>query len=296
MSQSRVGFIGLGTMGLPMAKNVLKENGQLLVSDLVAEKKDEMKALGAEEAENNIQVAQSCDIIFLSLPTVKAVEMVAKEVIAHAKEGIYIVDTSTIGYKLSRELGKAAEEKGVHYIDAPISGGAGRAADGTLSIIVGAEKVKMINAGIDAILNAMGSEIHYTNTQGGGVALKIINNMLSKAVLYADGEAVVMAEKMGIPFDTLYEVIQSSSSQNEIFRIKREHIRNREYDPSNKSYSPITMSLKDLGLARELSDELGIANFNCNNIIQWYRIGMQRGYEKKDSSSIAELLREMNGL
>ena len=117
--------------------------------------------------------------------------------------------------------------------------------------------------------------------------------MLSKSILFADAEAILMAEHMGISFDDLYEVIQSSSSQNEILRIKKEHIKNHEYDPTGKSYSPITMSLKDLGLARELGDELGISNFNCNNVIQWYRIGLQRGYEKKDSSSIVELLREL---
>jgi len=88
-------------------------------------------------------------------------------------------------------------------------------------------------------------------------------------------------------------VIQSSSSQNEIFRIKKEHIQNNEYGKSNKSYSPITMSLKDLKAARELSDDLGIANFGCNNCIQWYEMGMQRGYEDQDSSSIVGLLREL---
>ena len=291
-----VGFIGLGTMGLPMAKNILKKNGALVAADLMDAPKEEMKGLGAEIAADNADAAGKCDILFLSLPTVKAVEMVMLGkggLLEAGKEGMYIVDTSTIGYKMSKEICEAAEEKGIHYVDCPISGGAGKASDGTLSIICGGTLEELKEAGVADLLDMIGNNVHYTGTRGGGVALKIINNMLSKSILFADGEAILMAEHMGIPFETLYNVIQSSSSQNEILRIKSEHIQNHEYDPTGKSYSPITMSLKDLGLARELGDELGISNFNCNNVIQWYRIGMQRGYEKKDSSSIVELLREL---
>ena len=291
-----VGFIGLGTMGFPMAKNILKKSGALVAADLMDAPKAEMKKLGAEIAADNTEAAKKCDILFLSLPTVKAFEAVVlgeNGLLDNGKPGQYIVDTSTIGYKLSRQIGEAAEKKGIHYVDCPISGGAGRAADGDLSIICGASKDEMKEAGIAELLDMIGSDVHYTGKRGGGVALKIINNMLSKSILFADAEAILMAEHMGISFDDLYEVIQSSSSQNEILRIKKEHIKNHEYDPTGKSYSPITMSLKDLGLARELGDELGISNFNCNNVIQWYRIGLQRGYEKKDSSSIVELLREL---
>lgn len=291
-----IGFIGLGTMGFPMAKNILQKNGALVAADLMEAPKAEMKKLGAEIAADNAEAAAKCDILFLSLPTVKAVEAVMlgeDGLLAHAKKGQYIVDTSTIGYKMSRQIGEEAEKKGVHYVDCPISGGAGRAASGDLSIICGATEAEMKEAGIADLLDMIGSDVHYTGKRGSGVALKIINNMLSKSILFADAEAIVMAEHMGVSFDDLYEVIQSSSSQNEILRIKREHIRNHEYDPTGKSYSPITMSLKDLGLARELGDELGIANFCCNDVIQWYRMGMQRGYEKKDSSSIVELMREL---
>lgn len=291
-----VGFIGLGTMGLPMAKNILKKSGALVASDLLDAPKNELKELGAVIATDNKDAMEQCDIIFLSLPTVKAVENVVlgeNGLLDNSREGQYIIDTSTIGYKLSTQIGKEAIKKGVHYVDCPISGGAGRAASGDLSIICGASKEEMEQSEIAKLLDMIGSDVHYTEKRGGGVALKIINNMLSKSILFADAEAILMAEHMGIAFDDLYEVIQSSSSQNEILRIKKEHIKNHEYDPTGKSYSPITMSLKDLGLARELGDELGISNFCCNNSIQWYRIGMQRGYEKKDSSSIVELLREL---
>ena len=292
----QIGFIGLGTMGLPMARNLLKNNGQLLVSDLDKRKKEEIQKEGAVVAVNNIEVMQKCDVVFLSLPTIEAVENVVAELVENGRQGQYIIDTSTIGYKQSTVLAKNAESKGIQYIDAPVSGGAEKAGKGTLSVIVGASEEAFEKNGIGSLLRIIGSEIHYTGKQGNGVALKILNNMLSKAILYADGEIISLAEHMGIPFDVLYNVIQSSSSQNEIFRIKKEHIQQHEYMPTGKSYSPITMSLKDLKLARELCDELDVASFNCNNMIQWYRIALRRGYEKKDSSSIVELLRELQPL
>lgn len=289
----KVGFIGLGTMGLPMAKNVIKASKQLLVSDLVEAPKAEMKALGADIAENNEQVAAECDVIFTSLPNHKVVNIVINALIDNGKAGQYIVDTSTNTYKMCQELSAKAAEKGIHYIDAPISGGAARALAGDLSVMAGATEEDMEKAGVKPLLEAMAREVHYTGKAGNGLALKILNNMLSKSILFADAEAVLMADHLGIPFEVFYNVIQSSSSQNEIFRIKKEHIQHNEYGKSNKSYSPITMSLKDLRAARELSEDLGVANFGCNNCIQWYEIGMQRGYEELDSSSIAGLLREL---
>lgn len=289
----RIGFIGLGTMGFPMAQNLLRSNGQLIVSDLDAERKAAMQKEGAVAAENNIEVIHNCNVVFLSLPTIEAVKIVVNELLENGRPDQCIVDTSTIGYKLSTDLAEKAKKHQMCYIDAPISGGAEKSQKGTLSVMVGASEKEAQELDLIPLLNAIGTKIHYTGQRGNGVALKILNNMLSKAILYADGEVISIAEHMGIPFDVLYDMIQSSSSQNDIFRIKKEHIQQHEYTPTGKSYSPITMSLKDLKLARELCDELGMASFNCNNMIQWYRIAMQNGYEKMDSSSIVELLREL---
>ena len=289
----KAGFIGLGTMGLPMAKNILKANGQLLVADLVDAPKEEMKSLGADVAVDNDQVCAECDVIFTSLPNHKVVEPVLNSLIENGRAGQYIVDTSTNTYRMCQELKEKADAKGIHYVDSPISGGAARALAGDLSVMTGATEEEMEKSGVKPLLESIAREVHYTGKTGNGLALKILNNMLSKSILYADAEAILMADHLGIPFEVFYNVIQSSSSQNEIFRIKKEHIQNNEYGKSNKSYSPITMSLKDLKAARELSDDLGIANFGCNNCIQWYEMGMQRGYEEQDSSSIVGLLREL---
>jgi len=292
----KVGFIGLGTMGMPMAKNILKKDGKLLVSDLVAEKKEEMRALGAEIARDNVQVAQECDLIFISLLMPHIVEhVVAGEngLLANIRPGQCIIDTSTNPYAMSVKLSQLAAEKGAVYLDAPISGGAGRATNGTLSVIVGATREEADSGCFSPYLDALGSQVHYAGSRGGGVGLKILNNMLSKAILFADGEAILLAEHMGISFETLYDVISTSSSQNEILRIKKEHIQHHDYLPSNKSYFPVTGTLKDLNLARQLGEDVGVANFGCNQVIQWYRMAQQRGYGELDSSSIVELLREL---
>jgi 3-hydroxyisobutyrate dehydrogenase-like beta-hydroxyacid dehydrogenase len=252
--------------------------------------------VGADVASDNIQIAKHCDVIFLSLPMPAIVEDVVAGtdgLLKHGYPGQYIIDTSTISYGLSAKLCELAEEKGITYVDVPISGGAGRAAEGTLSLLVGATKEEMDKAQLVQYLEEIGNNIHYADIRGGGVGLKILNNMLSKAILFADAEAVLLAEHMGIPFKTLYNVIMSSSSQNEILRIKHEHIANHDYSASAKSYFPVTGTLKDLDLARQLGDETGISSFGCNNMIQWYRIAQQRGYGNLDSSSIVELLREL---
>ena len=293
----KLGFIGLGTMGLPMAKNLLKKEGALLAADLVAEKKEEIKALGAEIAADNKEVAEKSDIIFLSLPTVKAVQFVMEDLLAAAEPGTWIVDTSTNGHQLCAELCKKAEEKGLYYVDAPVSGGAGKAADGTLSIIVGATEEEMEKEGIAPLLKDMAKKINYGGIRGAGVALKIINNMISKGIMYTVGEGVVMAEKLGIDFDILYDMVQSSSSGNEIFRIKKEHIQNHDYAPSSKSYAALgTITIKDMTLARELSDEIGVSAFAITNIIQWYKLAIAEGYGEQDASFIVEMLRKANAV
>lgn len=292
----KIGFVGLGTMGMPMAKNILKKDGHLLVSDLVGEKKEEMQKLGADVAQDNVQVAKECDLIFISLLMPHIVEQVVAGkdgLLVHGKPGQCIVDTSTNPYAMSIKLSQLAQEKGIIYIDAPISGGAGRAAEGTLSVITGATKEELDGRGVTPYLNALGSKVHFSGKRGGGVGLKILNNMLSKAIMFADGEAILLAEHMGIPFEALYEVISTSSSQNEILRIKKEHILHHDYSPSDKSYFPVTGTLKDLGLARQLGEDVGVSNFGCNNVIQWYRMAEKRGYGNLDSSSIVELLREL---
>jgi 3-hydroxyisobutyrate dehydrogenase-like beta-hydroxyacid dehydrogenase len=286
-------------MGMPMAKNILKKHGQLLVSDLAAEKTEEMKRLGADVAVDNAQVGRECDLIFVSLLMPGTVEMVVageNGLVASGKQGQVIVDTSTVSYGQSVRLSALAAEKSITYLDVPVSGGAARAADGTLSLMAGGTRDEMDAAGVTPYLEAIGSTIHYAARRGAGVGLKIVNNMLSKAIMYADGEAIVLAEHMGIPFETLYDVIMSSSSQNEILRIKKEHIAHHEYTPSRKSYFPVTGTLKDLMLARQLGDDAGAASFGCNNLIQWYRIAERRGNGDLDSSFIVELLRELSPL
>ncbi len=294
---SVVGFIGLGTMGLPMAKNLFSFDKALMVADLMQKPKDEMQALGADVRSSNIEIAKACDIIFLSLPTVGAVKTVCAEVMDHASPGTWIIDTSTNSHQLCADLWRQAEEKSMHYVDAPVSGGAGKAAAGTLSILVGASETEMEKAGIKDMFEVIGKSIHYADVRGGGVALKIINNMLSKGIMYTVGEAVVMAEKLDIPFDKLYDVVQTSSSANEIFRIKKEHIQDHDYAPSSKSYAALgTITIKDMLLAREIADETGVSAFVCNAMIQIYRMAMAEGFGEMDASFIVEMLRKANGI
>ncbi len=289
----KVGYIGLGTMGHGMADNILAKNRQLMVSDVIQSVKDEFAAKGAEVAADNAELIKDCDLVFLSLPNLKVVEIVFNEVLTNAKPGTYVLDTSTIGYSMYKDYAAKAEEKGIHYIDCPISGGKAKSDTGELSIMLGMTKEEAESTGLFEVVQMMAKDVHCAGARGAGMALKIINNMLSKNILFADAEAIVLAEHAGIPFETLYEVVSTSSSENRILGIKMEHIRDHEYGKSNKSYAPITMAIKDLKTARDLSADLNLGNFFANQTLQWYEMGMQRGYEEMDSSSIVELMREL---
>ena len=156
----KAGFIGLGTMGLPMAKNILKANGQLLVADLVDAPKEEMKSLGADVAVDNDQVCAECDVIFTSLPNHKVVELVLNSLIENGRAGQYIVDTSTNTYRMCQELKEKADAKGIHYVDSPISGGAARALAGDLSVMTGATEEEMEKTGEKPLLESIAREVH----------------------------------------------------------------------------------------------------------------------------------------
>jgi len=292
----QIGLIGLGTMGMPMAKNILSVFKHLMASDIVSEKQSEIKNAGAVVAVDNIHIAHECEVIYVSLLMPDIVEKVltgSDGLLENGRPGQVIFDTSTISYGQSTRISEMARAKGIIYIDAPISGGAACAEKGTLSIMVGASKEELQRDNLIQYLEAIGDKLHFSGKRGGGVGLKILNNMLSKAILFADAEAILMAEHMGIPFAALYDVISASSSRNGILDLKKEHIEYHDYAPSSKSYFPVTGTLKDLALARQLGDDLGVSSFNCNTVIQWYRMAMQRGYGQWDSSSIVELMREL---
>ncbi|SER82685.1 NAD(P)-dependent oxidoreductase [Psychrobacillus sp. OK032] len=286
----KVGFIGLGNMGSPMAKNILKESASLQVWDISEKQCQDFVTEGVTVARNVAEMAEQSDIIFLSLPGPKEVkEIVTGEngLVTFGKPNQYIIDLSTIDPSTSKEMALFAKNKGITYIDIPISGGVPRAAEGTLSLMVGGTEEEV--EGILPYLQAMSSNIYYIGQRGGGSAIKLINNFMGSSQMFITAEAILMADHLNIPFETFYDVISTSNGSNRILTAKMPKIKNNDIEPG----FTVDLTLKDLELVIQLCKDKGIANFSATLVQQWFRIAQLRGYGKKDISSIINLVREV---
>jgi len=285
----KAGFIGLGHMGSRMSKNVLRTAGSLLVSDISEAAKNELKEAGADIAEDNAQVARECDVIFLSLPAPKHVRAVVAGpdgLIENGKAGSYIIDLSTIDAGTSVEMSKIAAEKGIIYIDLPVSGGVAGAEKGTLSLMAGAKEEEMTK--IMPLVNAIGKAT-FIGKRGGGSSMKLINNYMAFTHLVADSEAVIMSEKLGIDLDTFFTVVSASSGGDTALHHKRAKIESGDFSAN----FAVDLVVKDLDLAAQTCKDYKIPNYSLNQAIQFYRMAQSRGMGQMDTISILGMLRDI---
>ena len=252
----------------------------------------ELAQKGAAIAGSVGDLAQHTDIIFLSLPgpaEVKEIVAGPDGLLTHSKPGQYIIDFSTVDPLLSQQMAEAANLKSVTYIDIPVSGGGVGAAKGTLSLMIGGTETELADAGLLPYLEVVGNVFHYIGKRGGGSAIKIINNYMSFSAQVINGEAILMADHLGIPLDVFYDVVSSSSGNNAILGAKMNKVKNDDLEPG----FVIDLVLKDLELARQLCQDCSISNFTLNMGIQFYRMAQHLGYGKKDSSSVIKVIREL---
>ena len=193
----KIGFIGLGIMGKPMAKNLLKAGHELVVYDLNKDAVAEVVAAGAEAGENNKDVASKSEVVITMVPNsphVKAAVLGENGVLEGAKEGLIIIDMSSIAPLASQEVAKACAEKGVKMIDAPVSGGEPGAINGTLSIMVGGDKDVFDKVKDDILLKMGGSAVHCGDV-GAGNTTKLANQIIVAVNIAAVAEALTLAKK-----------------------------------------------------------------------------------------------------
>ena len=286
------GFIGLGNMGEPMAENILTKIGSLTVYNRSKDASIRLAEKGAKIAESVAQLTQEVDLIFLSLPGPKEVNEVItgpKGLLENSRPGQFIVDFSTVSPMTNQNILEAATAKGVGYVDVPVSGGGVGAAKGALSLMIGATEQEMTDVGIVPYFEAVGNVFHYIGKRGGGSAIKIINNFMSFSAQVINGEAIAMADSLGISIDTFYDVVLSSSGSNNILKAKMDKVKNHDLSPG----FVVDLVLKDLELARQLCQDSEIPNFSLNMGIQFYRLAQKLGHGKDDSSSVIKVIREL---
>ena len=205
----KVGFIGLGIMGKPMSKNLLKAGYSLVVADRNPEAIAEVIAAGAETASTAKAIAEQCDVIITMLPNsphVKEVALGENGIIEGAKPGTVLIDMSSIAPLASREISEALKAKGIDMLDAPVSGGEPKAIDGTLSVMVGGDKA-IFDKYYD-LMKAMAGSVVHTGEIGAGNVTKLANQVIVALNIAAMSEALTLATKAGVNPDLVYQAIR----------------------------------------------------------------------------------------
>ncbi|MHC4368824.1 MAG: 2-hydroxy-3-oxopropionate reductase [Planctomycetota bacterium] len=251
----KIGFIGLGIMGNPMAKNLLKAGYSLTVYDIVPEKMEDVVAAGAAAGASSKDVAKKSEIVITMLPNspeVKEAVLGADGVLDGARPGTILVDMSSIAPLASKEVSEKAKEKGVIVLDAPVSGGEPKAVDGTLAIMVGGpqdtfEKVK-------DILGVMGASVTLVGEIGSGNMTKLANQIIVALNIAAMSEAMVLATKSGVDPEKVFQAIRGGLAGSTVLDAKMPLVLAGNFRPGFR----IELHIKDLANALDTAHEVGV--------------------------------------
>jgi 2-hydroxymethylglutarate dehydrogenase len=292
MNKERIGFIGVGAMGRPMAKNLLKAGYPLTVYDLNPEPIKEVVACGAKAASSSAQAARDVEVIITMLPAcdeVKAAVLGAGGVLEGANEGTLLIDMSSIAPHTSRLVASRAAKVGVKFLDAPVSGGVTAAEKGTLTIIVGGDRA-LLDEHMD-LMQAMGKTIYHVGDVGMGETVKMINQVLAGINMLAIAEAFVLGTKLGADPETIYKVIRVSAGNSFLIDARvPDYVLKGDF--SRPGFA-LDLMLKDLGLAIESAKINKIPLFLTGQAYQYFSMASSWGLGKKDMSSVTELLEEI---
>lgn len=286
----KIGFIGLGIMGRPMAKNLMKAGYKLVVYDINKEPVRELVSLGAEEGFSPKDVAERTDIIITMLPDspqVKEVILGENGVLEGAKKGSIIVDMSSIAPAVSKEIAMKAEEKGIDFLDAPVSGGEPKAIDGTLAIMVGGKK-EVLDKCYD-ILSKMGSSIVHCGEVGAGNITKLANQIIVALNIAAMSEALVLGTKAGVDPETIYKAIRGGLAGSTVLDAKAPKVIARDFTPGFK----IDLHIKDLKNALSTAHEIGVPLLLTSQIMEILQALKVDGKGLSDHSAIIQFYEKL---
>jgi 2-hydroxy-3-oxopropionate reductase len=287
-----VGFIGLGIMGRPMAKNLLKAGHSLVVHSRSRGPVDELVKAGAKAAGSPKEIAEQSDVLITMLPNSPEVEQVAlgpNGIIEGARRGLAFVDMSTISPLVSQKIGKALEARGVAMLDAPVSGGEKGAVDGTLSIMVGGDKA--VFERVLPIFQAMGKTITLLGPLGLGGFTKLANQIIVAVNLTALAEALTLGKKAGLDRELLLTALAGGLAGSRCLDQKKPNYLSNTYNPGFK----IDLHYKDLGLIMESARALGVPLPATAVVQELFSALRVKGRGGLDHSGIITLLEDLAG-
>jgi 3-hydroxyisobutyrate dehydrogenase len=291
---ARIGFIGLGNMGLPMVRNLLAAGHRLSAFDVAAGARQAAAAAGAGVAGSVVEAVSGVEVVITMLPEgrhVRDVYLGADGVIAAAAGDNLLVDCSTIDVATARAVSQAAAERDLEMVDAPVSGGVAGAEKATLTFMVGGEESAVARA--RPILEQLGATIVHTGSAGSGQAAKICNNMMLAIAMVGTAEAFTLAERLGLSAEALFQVASKSSGQSWALTSYCPVPGLVPTAPANRDYRPgftTAMMAKDLRLAQEAATSVDIATPLGSEARNLYALFKGRGHGDLDFSAIIKMI------
>ena len=287
-----IAFIGLGNMGGPMAANLVKAGHRVVGFDLVEKLRSDAATNGVAIAGSARAAVAEADVVITMLPAGRHVIAAWAEILPAAKAGALFIDCSTIDVENARRAHQAADAAAMPCLDAPVSGGVGGATAATLTFMAGGSEAAF--AAGRPILEAMGKRIVHCGGAGAGQAAKICNNMILGATMIATCEAFVLAEKLGLSAQALYDVASTSSGQSWSLTTYCPVPGPAPASPANRGYRPgfaAALMLKDLKLAQEAAADVGAVTPIGAQAAQLYALFAAAGHAGDDFSGIINFIR-----
>ena len=289
----KVGFIGLGRMGKPMALNLMKAGFEVVAHNRSRAVVEELCASGAEAASSPAEVAAKSDVVLTCLPTVEAVEQVylgADGLVPAAKSGQVLVDHGTIAVSMARRLAEAASAGGASFLDAPISGGVAGAQAASLSIMVGGDQ-----AAFDRVLpvfQAEGTNIRRVGDVGAGTVVKLINQLMLLVNMAGVVEGIVLGAKAGVDPQIIYDLLSTSFARSGMLDRNFPFFMQRKFD----SGTNISLYVKDTALYQQLARDLGVRILAGDLAAERIQEAVAQGLTDSDLASLVLPLERLAGV
>lgn len=290
--QESIGFIGLGIMGQGMARNLLKAGFPLRVWNRTHSKTEQLVAEGATAASSPADVAAHCTIILTCVsdtPDVEAVLLHENGIIFGAEAGNLIIDCSTISPQATQRFAGILAQKGVHLLDAPVSGGSEGAARGTLSIMVGGEAAEFERA--LPVLQAMGKTITHVGPTGAGQTVKLVNQILVVVTMLGISEALLFAQAGGLDLAKVLTAVSGGAAGSWMLSNRGPQVIQRDWRPG----FTIDLQQKDLRLVLDTADALGVPALATSTVFNLYRTLQQQGLGAEGNHALVKALENLAG-
>ncbi len=290
--REKIGFIGLGIMGRGMAKNLMRAGFDLMVWNRTASRMDEFAAAGAKTAATPEDLASNCDIIIVCVsdtPDVEEVILGDNGIVHGARAGALVIDMSTISPKKTEDIARRLSEKGIHMLDAPISGGSEGAVKGTLSIMVGGQKEQVARA--YPFFQAMGKNITHVGDHGAGQTVKLVNQILVVINMLAVSESLIFAQAGGLDLQKTLEAVTQGAAGSWMLSNRGPQVINRDWRPG----FTIDLQQKDLRLVLEAADQMGVPVMATSLVFNLYRTLQSQGLGSDGNHALVKAIEHLAG-